>query len=464
MESKINEILQIAAILEIEKSDAEKIVSLRENITKPTTSTSLEETIKFYTVTLISIHNKIKEILGSDFIKAYQEIGKNIRKNGGPLPLPSDEITEFTKISETIDQIIKDIRTKSKKDTYDRRTYIVIDAIRNQFEATYFQDRYSSFYLMAVSCSEHDRKKRLSKIGYSDPQIGSIDDEEHSDAPIDFDNEDAYMKQDIASCLQRADIYLNNPNANNTASEYFDLANQLITFVTLMIHPGLTTPSALERCMQIAHTAKLNSGCISRQVGAVVTDSSYSIKAIGWNDTPEGQVSCNLRNRSDLISGRDQTSFSEYEKNEKDFRKRIISSTIPLQNIWEASGRNLSFCFKSEYNSLTNIKNQVHTRALHAEENAFLQIAKTGGTAVKGGKLFTTASPCELCSKKAYQLGINEIYFIDPYPGIATTHTLMGGSNNPNLILFTGAIGRAFHNLYTPKIPYKDELSTLSKA
>src|SRR5690606_38647805 len=115
-------------------------------------------------------------------------------------------------------------------------------------------------------------------------------------------------------------------------------------------------------------------------------------------------------------------------------------------------------------NSYTGHKNQVHTRALHAEENAFLQITKGGGTAIKGGKLFTTASPCELCSKKAYQLGIKEIYFIDPYPGIATRHTLMGGSRNPNLILFTGAIGRAFHNLYTPKLPYKDELSTLSKS
>jgi len=33
--------------------------------------------------------------------------------------------------------------------------------------------------------------------------------------------------------------------------------------------------------MQLAYTAKYNSGCISRQVGAAVTDESYSIKAIG---------------------------------------------------------------------------------------------------------------------------------------------------------------------------------------
>src|SRR5690606_9257753 len=150
------------------------------------------------------------------------------------------------------------------------------------------------------------------------------------------------MKQDIASCLQRADIYIHNPNVPNTASEHFELSNQLITFVTLMVHPGLITPSAIERCMQIAYTAKLNSGCISRQVGAAITDNSYSIKAIGWNDAPEGQVPCNLRNRSDLISGRDQPAFSDYEKGNADFRE--------YQTIWENTGRNLSFCFKSEYN------------------------------------------------------------------------------------------------------------------
>ncbi|WP_235846252.1 deaminase [Morganella psychrotolerans] len=57
--------------------------------------------------------------------------------------------------------------------------------------------------------------------------------------------------------------------------------------------------------------------------------------------------------------------------------------------------------------------NQVHTRSLHAEENAFLQISKYGGTGVQHGSLYTTASPCELCAKKAYQLGIKEIVFID---------------------------------------------------
>lgn len=444
----------------VSHEDIKKIERIK--IKPPTPKTSLEETVNFYTKDLPTAHEKIKEILGKDFIRIYQELGRRMRCSGSitSADLKSNGVTA---IPRTIDKIIKTIREKSKECSTNQKTYIVIDAIRNQFEATYFQDRYSSFYLMAVSCNEPDRISRLSKLGYNQDEIVEINSSEHSDDPINFDKEDAYMRQDIASCLQRADIYINNPNSKNTASKYFDLADQLITFVTLMIHPGLISPSHIERCMQIAYTAKLNSGCISRQVGAAVTDEEFSLRAIGWNDVPEGQTPCNLRCRSDLLSGRDQISYSDYEMNDTKFRPHMITTTIPLQAIWKDTGRNLSYCFKNEYNILKGEKNQVHTRSLHAEENAFLQISKHGGMPISGGKLFTTASPCELCSKKSYQLGIREIYFIDPYPGIATTHTLKNGSRIPELILFTGAIGRAFHNLYTPKIPYKDEIATLSK-
>ena len=104
------------------------------------------------------------------------------------------------------------------------------------------------------------------------------------------------------------------------------------------------------------------------------------------------------------------------------------------------------------------------TRSLHAEENAFLQISKFGGTGIQGGKLFVTASPCELCSKKSYQLGIRDIYYIDPYPGIATSHILKIGEKpeNPTLHLFYGAIGNAYVSLYMQRFAIKDELNLVS--
>lgn len=410
----------------------------------------------FYTEFLPSQNSTLKKnIGGAGYVALFQTIGNNVRNSGNPT---SNEVSggNFFSIAERINKIIKEILKARKPGD---RTYIVIDAIRNPFEAIYFQDRYSSFYLMAVSCEDEQRKARLRALDYTDAQIEKMDKEEYGDRKLT--DKSTYIKQDIQACLQRSDLYISNPNSSNTVSHFSLLANQIITFVCLMIRPGLITPTPLERCMQIAYTAKLNSGCISRQVGAVVTDKNFSIQAVGWNDTPFGQVPCSLRNRFDLINGSDQNAYSEYEKTNSEYIEHFTIQSDKYKKI-EQSGRNISYCFKSEYNSLLKEKNQVHTRSLHAEENAFLQLSKYGGRGIEHGKLFTTASPCELCSKKAYQLGIKEIYYIDPYPGIAMSHILMGGTNNPDLILFSGAIGKAFHNLYSSKMPYKDELNALA--
>lgn len=90
----------------------------------------------------------------------------------------------------------------------------------------------------------------------------------------------------------------------------------------------------------------------------------------------------------------------------------------------------MPYCFKTAYNAFSGEKNQVHTRSLHAEENAMMQISKSGGQGLRDGFLFTTASPCELCAKKAYQLGVRTIYYIDPYPGISRNHILKSNEKN----------------------------------
>ncbi|MCI5212396.1 MAG: hypothetical protein D3910_27255, partial [Candidatus Electrothrix sp. ATG2] len=182
-----------------------------------------------------------------------------------------------------------------------------------------------------------------------------------------------------------------------------------------------------------------------------------------------GKVPCNLRSKLDLFDDdkNDEDAFSLFErenlKNNSDYQKLFSEEKRQLIDLKDEEGLNISYCFKSEYGSCEpeEKKNQVHTRALHAEENAFLQIIKYGGRGIEGGMLFTTSSPCELCAKKAYQLGIKKIYYIEPYPGIATSNIIASGakSNRPKLELFHGVVGRAFHNLYNPIIAYKDELT-----
>ena len=440
------------------KSLKEKFKLISEESSKLKNSGAKDRFKQFYTKMLPDLSEQIKNILGEKaFVKLYQKIGTNIRTSGSPLNETLLDGKFFT-LAKKIKNIVKDLHEENKLSR--KKTLIVIDAIRNPLEAIYFQDRYTSFFLVAVSCDDSERKQRLRKQNYNDDDIEILDKQEYQNR--DLNKESTYSIQDIQGCLQRADIYISNPDEQNVVSEFKSLTNQILRFVSLMKRPGLVTPTAFERCMQVAYTAKLNSGCISRQVGAVITDPNYSVKSIGWNDAPHGQVPCNLRNRFDLINGKDQLAYSTFEKNDYEFvtffSKRNISY-IPIKN--DQSGRNISYCFKSEYNAFKNKDNQVHTRSLHAEENAFLQISKYGGIGIEGGNLFTTASPCELCAKKAYQLGIKKIFYIDPYPGIAMSHIIDGGTCKPDLILFSGAIGRAFHRLFTPIVAYKDELNAI---
>ncbi|SJN52860.1 hypothetical protein VR7878_00077 [Vibrio ruber DSM 16370] len=401
-----------------------------------------------FSLEIRKVLNKIE--LGS-YTKFYQLIGNNIRKSGcaNDSVYNSDKIYVF---AQRANKLIKILRHKSKLSG--ENVCVVLDAIRNPYEAFFFRERYSAFYLMSVSTEPNVRISRLlNQPGISNKEVSGIDSREN---PKSLKGEDRFWSLDIQRCIEIADIHLYNPDDHN---KFKLLKIQLVKYLSLIMHPGIITPSQDERCMHIAFNAKLNSGCISRQVGAVVTDSDFSIKAVGWNNVAQGQTPCNLRRVEDLINNEDEPAFSYFEKTNSDFIERFKSVyAFKPENSIEFNGKPVTFCFKDIKNSIDGEKNQVHTRALHAEENAFLQISKYGGMSVKGGKLYSTASPCELCAKKAYQLRINTIIYIDPYPGISNDHILNCGNNIPNLQLFSGAIGRAYQQLFEPIIPYKDEM------
>lgn len=389
-----------------------------------------------------------------NYTKVYQKIGDNIRSSGSVLSSEFQAKNIFS-ISKRVNRLLKIFTHHSRYN--DEKTYIVIDTLRNPFEALYFRERYSAFYLMALNANNETRNERLQEqYDLSASQIELINKKESNKIKSQYSS---FVSQNIQKCYDLADIHVSNPQIGS--DDFTFITWQIAKFVALIMHPGIIMPSSEERCMQIAHTAKLNSGCLSRQVGASITDEFFSVKAIGWNTPPEGQSPCSLRNVYDLISHKDDPAFSQFENNNKEFRdlaKCLYDNDNTKRYRTYLKGRNVSYCFKDLKNEIDEEKNQVHTRALHAEENAFLQIVKYGGQGIKGGKLFTTSSPCELCAKKAYQLGIKDVYYLDPYPGISEDHIFEAGVNRPKLTMFSGAIGRAYHQLYEPIMPPKDEL------
>lgn len=416
----------------------------------------VEKYIEFLFNKLPSLRKSIEEIYKEKMNNIFQEWGNNIRLYGSVIENNENNPDGVAFLAKKINAIIKMMEDYNIYNS--KPSFFVIDAIRNPYEVLYFRERYGAFYLISVTADEKIRKTRLYNQNYKLDDLRIIDNNEYPSKSKKL--RESYTEQDVQKCIELSDYFVSSEGCNIDSDS--ELKKQIIKFYSLMLHPGLITPSPIERCMQIAYTSKLNSGCLSRRVGAVITDENYSIKAVGWNTVPQGQTPCDLCDFINLYNRTDKNAYSDYEMDNEEFRdfiQKVHEKTKDFEFKWKEKGLPYAFCFKDYYSGLNkNEKNQVHTRSLHAEENAFLQLSKYGSIGIEGGKLFTTASPCELCGKKAYQLGIKEIYYVDIYPGITMKHILSNGINRPKMYFFNGAIGRAYENLYTPMIMLKDEI------
>jgi deoxycytidylate deaminase len=412
----------------------------------------------FYDSHLRGAADAFRALLGNKYAPIFQQLGDNVRFSGTALSSDINPKELFTLIRR-VKRIVKGAFLHDRKAGASKSTRIIIDAVRNPLELVYLRDQFSAFFSIAITCDHDDRTERLEDNGLTKKEIASIDEKEYSQDKKHLDSYENFVSQNIQDCIQKSDLFFANPGKPTEKTQNVRKLNaQVLRYTALMLRPGLITPTRDERCMQLAFVAKLNSGCISRQVGAAVADENFSIKAVGWNDVPKGQVTCLLRDVDELLTGGDKEAFSGFEKTDRKLQDQI-KKTYGRRSHLKDLGLPCPFCFKSEYNKSIKKDNQVHTRSLHAEENAFLQLAKHGNSGIDKGYLFTTASPCELCSKKAFQLGMREIIYVDPYPGISMSHVLNSGedSSRPKLRLFGGAIGHAYHRLYESMLPIKDE-------
>ncbi len=139
----------------------------------------------------------------------------------------------------------------------------------------------------------------------------------------------------------------------------------------------INRPSWDEYFLNIAKLVATRSTCLRRRVGAVVVKEKQ-VLATGYNGAPTGLEHC------------DQVGCLREELN------------VP-------SGERHELC-----------------RALHAEQNAFLQAAKHG-VSLEGGTLYITTQPCSICAKMIINAGIKKIVIEGEYPD-EFAKELLGGS------------------------------------
>jgi dCMP deaminase len=246
----------------------------------------------------------------------------------------------------------------------DPEKHYVIDSIRHPSEVQVFRRR-NDFLLAAVRAPERLRFERLKQRGReSDPKTFE-----------DFQALEAREAKSANTADQQLDqvIALNDTVLENTGP--VKTLHEKVKELLLEFSKKQVRPEWDHYFMGIAKVVALRSNCIKRKVAAVLVKDKRIIST-GYNGTPRGVKNCS-------------------------------EGGCPRCNSIDASGKGLEECLCS-----------------HAEENSIVQSAYHG-VAIKGSTLYTTFSPCLMCTKMIINAGIREVVFNMDYPLSETSFHLL---------------------------------------
>lgn len=289
------------------------------------------------------------------------------------------------------------------------RTAYLIDQIKHPDEVLMLRTVYRKlFHLVGVISVAERRRSRLQSNLRADPS--EISDLMERDRKQEIDN-----GQQLDKALKLADFFVST-DAGTTLS----LQRKLRRFIGLLHGQNGLTPTSQEYGMYAAYSAGLRSACLSRQVGAAVTDSNGKVVSTGCNDVPKASgglyTSEDGQHDRRCVHREEQVCFNDREKRS---HKSDIRQT--LRDLKDLSGNKLIPDDELE-NALNAVYRASHiddltefSRAVHAEMDALIALARLGTSGIAGGSLFTTTFPCHSCARHIVAAGIRKVYYIEPY-------------------------------------------------
>lgn len=266
----------------------------------------------------------------------------------------------------------------------------VIDSIRNTHEIELLQNTFSSFFLFAVWASNETRWKRI-KGRYSG-DISKFEEDDSRDKSEKIEN-----GQQITLCYQMADfIILNEKEIHSPEDGQFAKLRTITQrYVTLIEKKEVFCPNEEETLMAMAYANSMRSSCTQRKVGALIVDDTGNIFSSGYNEVPSSEQSCKLA----------------YGKCYRKYVREDVDNTLRQEVGDDKTAEKVSSIIKSKYKILDLC------RALHAEENAIINMTRSGVSTNFGkATLYTTTYPCNLCANKIAQVGIKTVIYYEPYP------------------------------------------------
>jgi dCMP deaminase len=240
----------------------------------------------------------------------------------------------------------------------------VVDSIRHPFEAMFLRSL-GNFFLILVDAPLETRFRRAQARG----RVGdSLTLEAFKEAEErELKSSDPFAQQ-LLKTFELADFVITNDCDIETL-------RQRVKEAFVKVCANLERPDWDHYFMAIADVVASRSSCVKRRVAAVIVKDRRII-ATGYNGTPRGITNCNEGGCERCLS------------------------LVP-------SGTNLGECLCS-----------------HAEENAIVHAAYHG-VSLKGATLYTTFSPCIICTKMIINAGISEVVYRGAYSLSKTTLELL---------------------------------------
>ncbi|WP_439816435.1 anti-phage dCTP deaminase [Zavarzinia sp. CC-PAN008] len=331
-----------------------------------------------------------------------QEVGNELRRRYG-----SDYLAR---------KVVEKIASKRHQDGYQvnsqsgnpvpkifRRAFI-IDSLKNDQEYKCLKELYGDLmWTVGVFAPVSVREGRLLKLGYPRKALVPIFERD--------DGEDIDFGQKVRKIFSESDFFIRNDKSDDG-----HLRDTIRRYLELIFFTKIHTPLPSESAMYEAESVAARSGCLSRQVGAAIVDERGELIGVGWNDVP--RFNGGLYSASTGTNGSDNRCFRWDEPIcHNDKKKGEI-----FGEIWNALKskklfkRDISKYDFSKVVSGTRIDSLTEfSRAVHAEMEAILSVARTGSKGLVGATLFCTTFPCHSCARHIVASGIKAVYFIQPY-------------------------------------------------
>jgi dCMP deaminase len=232
--------------------------------------------------------------------------------------------------------------------------HAVVDSIRNPFEVEVLRRR-KDFHLLSIEAEPRIRFDRMcARSREGDPTT--------YEAFLELEAREAQSPDPATQQMNRTAAMADAVVFNNGAIE--ELKDQMRQVVQALA-ANLARPSWDQYFMDIARVVALRGNCIKRRIAAVIVKDRRIIST-GYNGTPRGITNCN-------------------------------EGGCPRCNGFGASGEKLDECLCS-----------------HAEENAIVQAAYHG-VSIRGATIYTTHSPCLICTKMIINSGLTEVVYDRAY-------------------------------------------------